>query len=288
MSEYMIFTDSSCDIPESTLEQWNVKELKLTFHFTDSEKEYTNSDIPAKKFYDLMREGKVAKTSAVNMETFKQAFEPVLKEGKDLLYIGFSSGLSNTVNAGQLAANELLESYPERKIIVVDTLCASAGQGLLVRLAVDKRDSGASLEELAAYLEENKLHLCHEFTVDDLVYLKRGGRVSPTVALIGTMLSIKPVMHVDNEGHLIKVGQVRGRKAALKALVNKYSEKALDPEHGLIFICQADCMDDAKRVEEMIQARHNNNVDMIVYTGQVIGAHSGPGTLALFYLGKER
>lgn len=288
MSEYMIFTDSSCDIPESTLEQWNVKELKLTFHFTDSEKEYTNSDIPAKKFYDLMREGKVAKTSAVNMETFKQAFEPVLKEGKDLLYIGFSSGLSNTVNAGQLAANELLESYPERKIIVVDTLCASAGQGLLVRLAVDKRDSGASLEELAAYLEENKLHLCHEFTVDDLVYLKRGGRVSPTVALIGTMLSIKPVMHVDNEGHLIKVGQVRGRKAALKALVDKYSEKALDPEHGLIFICQADCMDDAKRVEEMIQARHNNNVDMIVYTGQVIGAHSGPGTLALFYLGKER
>ena len=288
MSEYMIFTDSSCDIPESTLEQWNVKELKLTFHFTDSEKEYTNSDIPAKKFYDLMREGKVAKTSAVNMETFKQAFEPVLKEGKDLLYIGFSSGLSNTVNAGQLAANELLESYPERKIIVVDTLCASAGQGLLVRLAVDKRDSGASLEELAAYLEENKLHLCHEFTVDDLVYLKRGGRVSPTVALIGTMLSIKPVMHVDNEGHLIKVGQVRGRKAALKALVDKYSEKALDPEHGLIFICQADCMDDAKRVEEMIQARHNNNVDMIVYTGQVIGSHSGPGTLELFYLGKER
>lgn len=288
MSEYMIFTDSSCDIPESTLEQWNVKELKLTFHFTDSEKEYTNSDIPAKKFYDLMREGKVAKTSAVNTEAFKQAFEPVLKEGKDLLYIGFSSGLSNTVNAGQLAANELLESYPERKIIVVDTLCASAGQGLLVRLAVDKRDSGASLEELAAYLEENKLHLCHEFTVDDLVYLKRGGRVSPTVALIGTMLSIKPVMHVDNEGHLIKVGQVRGRKAALKALVDKYSEKALDPEHGLIFICQADCMDDAKRVEEMIQARHNNNVDMIVYTGQVIGAHSGPGTLALFYLGKER
>ena len=170
----------------------------------------------------------------------------------------------------------------------MDTLCASAGQGLLVRLAVDKRDSGASLEELAAYLEENKLHLCHEFTVDDLVYLKRGGRVSPTVALIGTMLSIKPVMHVDNEGHLIKVGQVRGRKAALKALVDKYSEKALDPEHGLIFICQADCMDDAKRVEEMIQARHNNNVDMIVYTGQVIGAHSGPGTLALFYLGKER
>lgn len=288
MSEYMIFTDSSCDIPESTLEQWGVKELKLTFHFTDSDKEYTNSDIPAKEFYDMMREGKVAKTSAVNTEAFKQAFEPVLKEGRDLLYIGFSSGLSNTVNAGQLAANELLESYPERKIIVVDTLCASAGQGLMVRLAVDKRDAGASLEELAAYLEENKLHLCHEFTVDDLVYLKRGGRVSPTVALIGTMLSIKPVMHVDNEGHLIKVGQVRGRKAALKALVDKYSEKALDPEHGLIFICQADCMDDAKRIEEMIQARHNNNVDMIVYTGQVIGAHSGPGTLALFYLGKER
>ena len=288
MSLYAIFTDSGCDIPLSTLEQWGVKQLDLTFHFTDSEQEYTNSSMPSKEFYDHMRAGRIAKTSAVNVESFKQAFEAELKEGRDVLYIGFSGGLSNTSNAGALACRELQESYPDRKAIAVDTLCASAGQGLMLCLAVEKKNEGATIEECAQYVLENRLNLCHEFTVDDLVYLKRGGRVSPTVALIGTMLSIKPVMHVDNEGHLVKVSQVRGRKAALKALVDKYSQNALDAEHGKIFICHADCMDDVKRVEEMIQTRHGNNVDMVVYTGSVIGAHSGPGTLALFYLGKER
>ena len=288
MNPYLIFTDSGCDIPNEILEQWGVKALELIFRFTDSEQEYTNSDMPSKEFYDHMRAGKIAKTSAVNVETFKEAFEAALKEGNDVLYLGFSGGLSNTSNAGRLAAEELQEAYPDRKLIAVDSLCASAGQGLLLRLALDKKEAGATLEDVAAYLEENKLHLCHEFTVDDLVYLKRGGRVSPTVALIGTMLSIKPVMHVDDEGHLVKVSQVRGRKAALKAMVDKYSENALDPENGMIYICQADCMDDANRIEEMIKARHNNNVNLIVYTGSVIGAHSGPGTLALFYLGKKR
>ena len=288
MSQYMIFTDSGCDIPNEILEQWGVKACDLIFRFTDSDVEYTNDSMPSKEFYDMMRAGKIAKTSAVNVETFKEAFEPALKEGMDVLYLGFSGGLSNTANAGRLAVEELQEAYPDRKLFAVDSLCASAGQGLLLRLAVEKKEEGASIEELATYLEETKLNLCHEFTVDDLVYLKRGGRVSPTVALIGTMLSIKPVMHVDDEGHLVKVTQARGRKAALKALVDKYSENALDPEHGKIFICQADCMDDAQRVEDMIKARHNNNVDLIVYTGSVIGAHSGPGTLAIFYLGKKR
>lgn len=288
MNPYIIFTDSGCDITPELLKDWGVECCPLTFHFTDSEQEYTNSDMPSKDFYDAMRAGKIAKTSAVNVETFKQAFEAALQNGNDVLYLGFSGGLSNTANAGQLAVNELAESYPDRKLFAVDSLCASAGQGLLLRLAVEKKESGASIEELAAYLEENKLHLCHEFTVDDLVYLKRGGRVSPTVALIGTMLSIKPVMHVDDEGHLVKVTQARGRKAALKALVDKYSENAIDPENGKIYICQADCMDDAKRIDEMIHARHGNNVDLIVYTGSVIGAHSGPGTIAVFYLGKKR
>lgn len=288
MNPYIIFTDSGCDITPELLKEWGVEYLPLTFRFTDSEQEYTNSDMPSKEFYDAMRAGRIAKTSAVNMETFKQAFEAELKKGNDVLYLGFSGGLSGTCSAAQIAANELREEYPERKLVAIDSLCASAGQGLLLRLAVDKKEAGASIEELGAYLEENKLNLCHEFTVDDLVYLKRGGRVSPTVALIGTMLSIKPVMHVDDEGHLVKVTQARGRKAALKALVDKYSENALDPENGLIYICQADCMDDAKRVEDMIHARHGNKVDLIVYTGSVIGAHSGPGTLALFYLGKKR
>lgn len=288
MNEYVIFTDCGCDIPPEILTEWGVKELNLTFHFTDSEQEYTNQEMPPKAFYDQMRAGRVAKTAAVNVQSFKDAFEIALNEGKDVLYIGFSGGLSNTSNAGQLAADELRESYPERKIIAIDTLCASAGQGLLLRLALNQKENGASIEETAAYVEENKLHLCHEFTVDDLVYLKRGGRVSPTVALIGAMLSIKPVMHMDNAGHLVKVSQARGRKAALKALVDKYSENALDAEHGMVYICHGDCADDAQRIADMIQARHGNTVDKIVYTGQVIGAHSGPGTIALFYLGKER
>lgn len=288
MSQYVIFTDSGCDIPNDILAQWGVTPCELIFRFTDSDVEYTNASMSSKEFYDHMRAGRIAKTSAVNVETFKEAFEVALKEGSDVLYIGFSGGLSNTANAGRLAAEELQEMYPDRKLIAVDSLCASAGQGLLLRLAVEKKEEGASIEEVAAYLEETKLNLCHEFTVDDLVYLKRGGRVSPTVALIGTMLSIKPVMHVDDEGHLIKVTQARGRKAALKALVDKYSENALDPENGKIYICQADCMDDAERICEMIKARHNNNVDLIVYTGSVIGAHSGPGTIAIFYLGKKR
>lgn len=288
MNQYIIFTDSGCDIPNDILEQWGVRSQELIFRFTDSDVEYTNSSMPSKEFYDHMRAGRIAKTSAVNAETFKEGFEAAIKEGYDVLYLGFSGGLSNTANAGRLAVEELQEMYPDRKLMAVDSLCASAGQGLLLRLAVEKKEEGASLEEVAAYLEETKLNLCHEFTVDDLVYLKRGGRVSPTVALIGTMLSIKPVMHVDDEGHLVKVTQARGRKAALKALVDKYSENALDPENGKIYICQADCMDDAQRVGEMIKARHNNNVDLIVYTGSVIGAHSGPGTLALFYLGKKR
>ena len=288
MSNYVIFTDSGCDIPQAALEKWGVKQLDLTFHFTDGEQEYTNSSMPSKDFYDQMRAGRIAKTSAVNVETFKEAFEEELKKGNDMLYIGFSGGLSNTANAGQLAVNELAEAYPERKLFAVDSLCASAGEGLLVWLAVEKKDAGASIEECAAYTRDLVLKVCHEFTVDDLVYLKRGGRVSPTVALIGTMLAIKPVMHVDNEGHLIKVGQVRGRKAALKSLVDKYSANALDPENGKILICNADCMDDVQRVEEMIKTKHGNNVDMVVDTGAVIGAHSGPGTIALFYLGKER
>lgn len=288
MSLYTIFTDSGCDIPVSTLEQWGVKQLDLIFRFTDGEQEYTNSSMPSKEFYDQMRAGRIAKTSAVNVETFKEAFEAELKEGRDVLYVGFSGGLSNTANAGQLACMELQEMYPDRKAIGVDTLCASAGQGLILWLAVEKKETGATIEECAQYLNDIRLNVCHEFTVDDLVYLKRGGRVSPTVALIGTMLSIKPVMHVDDEGHLVKVTQARGRKAALKALVDKYSENALDAEGGKILICNADCMDDVKRIEEMIQARHGNNVDMVVDTGAVIGAHSGPGTIALFYLGKVR
>ena len=288
MSEYIIFTDSACDIAPELLKEWGVKYQNLTFHFVDEEREYQNEEMSPADFYACMRAGRVAKTAAINVETFKAAFEEVLKQGLDLLYLGFSSGLSNTSNAGQLAANELAELYPERKIIVIDTLCASAGQGLLVYLTVQKKNEGANIEEAAAYARELVPHLCHWFTVDDLMFLKRGGRVSPTVALIGTMLNIKPVMHMDDEGHLIKVSQARGRKAALKAIVEQYDALALTPDAGTVFICHGDCMDDAQRLAGMVRDKHGVEVKLITYTGTVIGAHSGPGTLALFFLGKHR
>ena len=288
MSEYIIYTDSACDIAPEILKEWGVKYQNLTFRFVDEEREYQNDEMTPADFYACMRAGRVAKTAAINVETFKAAFEAELKEGRDLLYLGFSSGLSNTSNAGQLAANELAELYPERKILVVDTLCASAGQGLLVYLTVQKKNAGATIEEAAAYAREQIPHLCHWFTVDDLVYLKRGGRVSPAVALIGTMLNIKPVMHVDDEGHLIKVSQARGRKASLKAIVDQYDALALTPDAGTVFICHGDCMDDAQRLAGMVRDKHGVEVKLITYTGTVIGAHSGPGTLALFFLGEHR
>ena len=288
MQNYAIYTDSACDISPEILAKWDVPCVNLTFRFDGDEQEHSNNDFPTPEFYDRMRAGGVAKTSAVNVDAFKRFFEPALKEGKDLLYLGFSSGLSNTCNAGQLAANELLEHYPERRIIVVDTLAASAGFGLLVYLAVQRRDAGASIEEVAKFVTDHRDHLCHWFTVDDLVYLKRGGRISSTAALVGTVLGIKPVLHVDNEGHLISMSKARSRKAALKELANKYTELAIDPKSGPVFISHGDCLDDAKRLGEMILAQHGVEVDLYTYVGPVIGAHSGPGTLALFFLGKEK
>ena len=288
MSDYIVYTDSACDISPEILDQWGVRYLSLTFRFEGDETEYSNSEMPPEPFYAKMRAGEVAKTSAVNVETFKNAFEPELRAGKDILYIGFSSGLSNTVNAAQIAANELLADYPGRKLIVVDTLSASAGFGMLLYLTLKRRDEGATIEEAAQFATDTRLHQCHWFTVDDLMYLKRGGRISPAVALVGTMLGIKPVLHMDNEGHLVKVSQARSRKGALKALVDKYTELALEPGSGTVFISHGDCMDDVDRLKEMLKARHGVDVELVTYVGPVIGAHSGPGTLALFFLGKER
>ncbi len=288
MNPYVIYTDSGCDLPETFLAELGVKAQSLSFRFDGSEKEYFSNDMPPHDFYDQMRQGQVAKTAAVNVDTFKKAFEKDVSEGKDLLYLGFSSGLSTTYNSGRLACEELSEAYPDRKLLSVDTLCASAGQGLLVYLAVEKQREGATIEEVAAYIESIKLNLCHWFTVDDLVYLKRGGRVSPAVALLGGMLNIKPVMHVDNDGHLIKVGTARGRKNSLKALADYYESLALDREGSVIFISHGDCEEDARELEGMLKAKGAPDVRLITYVGPVIGAHSGPGTMALFFLGKER
>lgn len=288
MRPYVIYTDTGCDLPEAFLLELGVKVKSLSYRFDGSEKEYFSGDMPAEDFYKQMRAGKVAKTAAVNSDAFKEAFEKEVAAGKDLLYLGFSSGLSTTYNSGRLACEELAEAYPDSIVLSVDTLCASAGQGLLVYLAAKKQQEGATVREVAEYIESIKMNLCHWFTVDDLVYLKRGGRVSSAVALVGGMLNIKPVMHVDNEGHLIKVGTVRGRKNSLKALADKYETMALDRENSVIFISHGDCYDEAKELEAMLKAKGAPDVRLITHVGPVIGAHSGPGTMALFFLGKER
>ena len=289
MKDFVIFTDSGCDLPADLMKEWGVQCLDLTFHFEgEDNREYATGDIAPKAFYDRMREGAVAKTAAVNMDTFRNAFEAALKEGKDVLYVGFSSGLSATYHSSTLAAEELNEEYSDNKVVTVDTLAASAGQGMLVWLAVETRKKGGTLEDTAAAVENHKMNLAHWFTVDDLEYLKRGGRVSPAVAFVGGLLGIKPILHVDNEGHLIKRGTVRGRKAALKELVNKYKELACCPGESPVYICNADCADDVETLKELLDDACACDVDLVVDIGPIIGAHAGPGTIAVFFLGKER
>ena len=288
MNKYIVFTDSACDIKLDLLKEWGVDCFDLTFRFNGEDQEYSNRDMDTKTFYDKMRKGGVAKTAAVNPECASAAFDAKLAEGYDILYLGFSTGLSTTYNAARIAAETLSKKYPERKILTVDTLCASAGQGLLLYLTLQKKNAGATIEEAAAFAESNRLSICHWFTVDDLVYLKRGGRVSPTVAFVGNMLGIKPVMHVDDEGHLVNVSKARGRKNAIAELAQKYAELAKTPEEGTIFISQADCVGDAELLAKLIADKCGPKVNLITDVGTVIGAHSGPGTLALFFVGKER
>ena len=288
MDQYVILTDSACDISKELLDSWNVGFLSLTFKFTDSDIEYQNSDMPVDKFYAEMRAGRVAKTAAVNVDAFATLFEDEIKRGNDILYIGFSSGLSSTYNAARMAGEQLKDKYPERRIITIDSLAASAGEGLLVYLTVQKKNEGASLEEAAEYAKGLIPHICHWFTVDDLVYLKRGGRVSATAAFFGNALGIKPVMHVDDEGHLVPVSKVRGRRTSISTMADMYTELAEDVSNGCVFISHGDCISDAELLAKMLKDKHGVEVKIITSVGTVIGAHSGPGTLALFFVGKHK
>ena len=290
MSEYVLITDSSADLSQEMVQELGVTVLPLSF--TIQGKTYRNypdnreMDLPL--FYDMLRAGELATTSAVNVAEYTQAVEPILQEGKDVLILAFSSGLSSTYQASVLAAGELREKYPDRKIYTVDTLCASLGQGLLVYLAAQEQRKGKSIEEVRDWAEETKLHLCHQFTVDDLHFLKRGGRISATTAVVGSMLQIKPVLHVDNEGHLINIGKARGRQASLKALVDKMEKTVTEEGRKTVFISHGDCRKDAVTVADMVRERFGTQDIRINFVGPVIGAHSDPGTLALFYLGTER
>lgn len=287
MADFVIITDSSCDLPTDKIAEFGIKVASLELNI-EGQGTVLNNEIDPKEVYKLLRDKVSMKTAAANIDKFTEIFESELASGKDVLYLGFSSGLSSTYAAGKTAAEDILEKYPDRKIITVDTLCASLGQGLLVTLACRKKAEGATLEEVADYVEKTKLHLCHWFTVDDLFFLKRGGRVSAATAIVGTMLSFKPVMHVDNEGHLINVTKVRGRRASIVAMVEKMKETAIDPESQTVYICHGDCYDDAKLLADMITEEFGITDILIDYTGPVIGSHSGPGTLALFFVGTER
>lgn len=285
--DFQIITDSCCDFPTPMYGQLGLTFVPLTVEFRGNTFDDKNDD-SLKDMYQGLRAGEVAKTSAVNPSRWSQAMEKALAAGKDVLVLAFSSGLSTTYQSAVIAAEELKDAYPDRKIQVIDTLCASMGQGLLVWYACKKRDEGLSLDEVAQWVLDNRLHLCHWFTVDDLMYLKRGGRISAATALVGTMLQIKPLLHVDDEGHLINMTKTRGRKAAIDAMVKKAQELGAGYDNSTMFISHGDCLSDAEYLSRQLKEKCGVKDVVISYVGAVIGSHSGPGTLALFFLGSHR
>lgn len=290
MADFKILTDSCGDLSPALITQLELDVFPMFFRLGG--KDYQNypddRELSNRVFYDNLRDGQVATTVAVNPAQWSELARPHLEAGKDILILAFSSGLSTTYQSACLAAEELREEFPDRKIEVVDSLCASMGEGLFCYHVARKRQSGATLEETKEYALSIRLKLCHWFTVDDLYFLKRGGRVSSTAALVGTMLQIKPVLHVDDEGHLIPVTKVRGRKAALNQLVKEMEATATDPENQTVFISHGDCIEDAQYVKKLIQEKLGTRNIILNPIGPVIGAHSGPGTVALFFLGSKR
>lgn len=291
MAEYIISTDTSCDFPLEYVKQHQLPLVTLFYSIdgVTGENGCPSSDV-LKNFYDKMRAGSMTKTQQASIEDTEKVFREILKEGKDILHIAFSSGLSGTANAARLAAENMMEEFPGRKIIVIDSLCASLGQGLLVDYALKLQQQGKAMEETAKWLEDHIQNICHLFTVEDLKYLQRGGRISKTTALVGTMIGIKPVLHVDPEGKLVSISKVRGRKQSIQALVNKMEENIgkYRGEKQPIFISHGDCIEDANYLAELVKERFGYDEFLINDVGPTIGAHSGPGTLALFFMGETR
>ena len=290
MRDYVIMTDSCCDLTDQMARELELEVLPLTMRMDD--REYPNyldgRAITNEEFYRRLRAGKMSSTSAVNIGQFEERMRSLLDQGRDIVCIAFSSALSTTYQSATIAAQEVGKAYPDGRIYVVDSLSASRGQGLLIYLAAQKKKEGLTAEELVKWVEDNKLHICHWFTVDDLNFLKRGGRLSAGAALFGTMLSIKPVMHTSNEGKLVPVGKVRGRKASLQALIDKVGELGVDLDKQVMFICHADCLAESEQVAAELKRRYGVREVYIHYIGPVIGSHTGPNTMGLFFVGKER
>ena len=284
---YKIITDSGCDFTKEKYAELGLAVAPLMVNFR-GESYPDRNDESLKDLYAGLRAGEVSTTAAVNPEQWAEAMEPVLKANEDVLVLAFSSGLSTSYQSAEIAAGDLREQYPDRTILVVDSLCASLGQGLLAYYACKKRDEGLDLQELYQWLLNNRLHLCHWFTVDDLMYLKRGGRINAATAIMGTMLSIKPVLHVDDEGHLVNVGKARGRRASIQAMAKKVGELAEGYDNSVMFISHGDCPEDAEYLRSLLESQYGVKEVYINYVGAVIGSHSGPGTLALFFMGEHR
>ena len=292
MREYVLMTDSCCDLPDQMAKDLQLEVLPLTMHMDGQDYPNTldGAAISNEEFYRRIRAGKMATTSAVNVGQFEDAMSAILEQGKDILCISFSSALSTTYQSACIAAESVQAKYPEGHIRVIDSLSASLGQGLLMYLTAHKKlEENLTLDQLGDWVEENKLHVCHWFTVDDLMFLFRGGRVSKTAAWAGTMLNIKPVMHVDDEGRLIPLEKVRGRKKSLHALVDHMEKTAIAPiDQQMVFITHGDCLEDAEYVAQEVKERFGVKEVVINYVDPVIGAHSGPGTMALFFLADKR
>ncbi len=289
MSDYVITTDNNADLPESYLEEHGIGCVYLSYTLDGTQ--YTHEKfLLNSEFYKLMREGSMPTTAQANPEDVRAMMQPYLEQGFDILHIAFSSGLSGTCNSSRIAAEELKEKYPERKIVIVDSLAASLGQGLLVHYVQQQKEAGASLEEAAAWAEDHKKNVVHLFTVDNLFHLHRGGRVSKTTAIVGSMLNIKPVLHVDDEGHLIALDKARGRKKSLHALLDLMDQYigSYKDSCDTVFISHGDCQEEAEYLMEKVKERYQLKVSLIHYVGATIGAHSGPGTMALFFLGDHR
>ncbi len=290
MKNYVIITESTADISQDMVNRLGIKVMPMAFELSGrSYMHYADTrEMDIHEFYQQLREGEKSVTSLINTEAFLEFFEPILKEGNDILYIAFSSGLSGTYNSALLAREELKEKYKHSKIICIDSKAASAGEGLLVYTAVKKKEEGLSIDELSGWLQQNILKLCQWFTVDDLNHLKRGGRVSAISAGIGIALNVKPVLHVDNEGHLIPMEKVRGRKKSLYALLEHMADTFTPSEEQVVFIGHGDSLEDAEFLAKLIREQFKVKDIVINPIGPVIGTHSGPGTIALFFFGTGR
>ena len=287
MRDYVITVNSTVDLPKEWLAERNVPVVPL--RYTIDGQTYEDMDgLSSKEFFQKPREGKMAVTSQVNPEEAKEALEGFVKEGKDVLHLAFSSALSGTCNSMKIAAEELMEEYPGSKVIVIDTLCACLGEALLLYKTLKQKESGKTLEETAKWVEENKLHICHNVTVDDLNHLHRGGRVSKATAVLGTMVQIKPIIHMDNNGALQVIGKERGRKKALNKIVDMAVKQAEGWDNDIIMITHGDCIEDAEYVASLVRQKMGIDNILINNIGTVIGSHTGPGVVAVFCMGNER